>query len=500
VSDTVPVVKARSLTRRLVVLLLAFVCVPIAIYITLRDAADERQALLLDSVQEQGRIVARALAPLVQQDSSPLPYLAEELARYGNTTTRLKVLFRPAGETGPSGFYFVAAAPAVESAQLADEREALLRQGILSAVASTCADRVSLADRYRAPDGSEEVLTSITPVLGPTGCWAIVMSHPLESFIGAQLGRPYWARPEIQIAGGIYLLLAALTLGVFASIRRSMARFRHLAQQVRTEGVESVSFTARNEIAELSSVAREFDRMIGRLRASARHLRQTAEDNAHAFKTPIAIMRQALEPLKRMREPEDRARRAVQIIDASIERLDSLVAAARRMDEAMAELVDPPRERVQLSALLGRLAAGYRPLIEGRRLALASDIESGIVVQGGEELIETIIENILDNAVGFSPEHGRVELSLKRRGGRAELRVRDQGPGVPEGDLERIFERRYSQRPEEGSGDQGDDQRWHSGLGLWIVRRNVEAMGGDARAMNAPDRGLIVELNLPLAD
>lgn len=495
-------VKARSLSRRLAVLAIAFVAVPIAIYITLRDAASERQALILDSVQEQGRIVANALAPsLQQQDASPLPHLAEELARYGNATTRLKVLFRPVGETGASGFYFVAAAPPVTADALADERDTLLRQGILSAVAATCADRVSLADRYRAPDGSEEVLTSITPVLGPTGCWAVVMSHPLESIIGAQLGRPYWARPEIQIAGGIYLLLAALTLGVFASIRRSVVRFRHLAQQVRTEGVESVSFTARNEISELSSVAREFDRMIGRLRASARHLRQTAEDNAHAFKTPIAIMRQALEPLKRLRlEQEDRARRAVQIIDASIERLDSLVAAARRMDEAMAELVDPPRERVQLSALLGRLAAGYRPLIEGRRLALASDIESGVVVQGGDELIETVIENILDNAIGFSPEEGRIELSLKRRGGRAELRVRDQGPGVPEGDLERIFERRYTLRPEEGSGEHGDDHRWHSGLGLWIVRRNVEAIGGDVRAVNAPDRGLVVEVHLPLAE
>jgi len=495
-------VKARSLSRRLAFLAIAFVGVPIAIYITLRDAASERQALLLDSVQEQGRIVATALAPLLQaQDVSPLPHLADELARYGNATTRVKVLFRPAGETGATGFYFVAAAPAVTTDALADERETLLRQGILSAVAATCADRVSLTDRYRAPDGDEEVLTSITPVLGPTGCWAVVMSHPLDSFIGAQLGQPYWERPEIQIAGGIYLLLAALTAGVFASIRRSVVRFRHLAQQVRTEGVESISFTARNEIAELSSVAREFDRMIGRLRASARHLRQTAEDNAHAFKTPIAIMRQALEPLKRLRlEQEDRARRAVQIIDASIERLDSLVAAARRMDEAMAELVDPPRERVQLSALLGRIAAGYRPLIEGRRLALATDIESGIVVQGGDDLIETVVENILDNAIGFSPEEGRIELSLKRRGGRAELRVRDQGPGVPESDLERIFERRYTQRPEEGSGEQGDDHRWHSGLGLWIVRRNVEAIGGDVRAVNAPDRGLVVELHLPLAE
>jgi two-component system sensor histidine kinase ChvG len=77
------------------------------------------------------------------------------------------------------------------------------------------------------------------------------------------------------------------------------------------------------------------------------------------------------------------------------------------------------------------------------------------------------------------------------------LKVSDQGPGVPEGDLERIFERQYSQRPTEGAGS--DDHRWHSGLGLWIVRRNVEAMGGDVKALNVPKGGLILSVSLPVA-
>lgn len=491
--------RAHSLARRLVVLAGAFVAVPLALYLMLRDVYDERQALLLESVREQGRLVASALAPVLQQQGqSPLPQLADELDRFGTVQTRLKVLFRPIGEGGASSFYFVAAAPPVEAEQLADERDTLLRQGVLGAVASTCNDRVPLADRYRAPDGSEELLTSVTPVLAPTGCWAIVMSHPLDSIIGSQLGQPYWTRPEVQIAGALYLLLAMLTFGVFVSVRRSVVRFRELAQDIRAEGGDGASFAERNEVAELAGVAREFDRMISRLRASARHFRQTAQDNAHAFKTPIAIMRQAIEPLKRLRNlADERMVRAVQILESSVDRLDALVAASRRMDETMAELIDPPRERIQLSALIGRIAAGYRPLIEGRHLSLYANIEAGLVALGGEELIETVVENILDNAVGFSPESGRIDLSLRRNGIRAELTVSDQGPGVPESDLERIFERQYSQRPAEAAG--ADDHRWHSGLGLWIVRRNVEAIGGDVNASNGRSGGLILKVSLPLA-
>jgi two-component system sensor histidine kinase ChvG len=498
-TTAIPTLRAHSLVRRLVLLAGAFIAVPLVLYITLRDVYSERQALLLEGVREQGRLVATALTPLLQQeDVSALPKVADELDRFGGTETRLKILFRKSGEAGASSFYFVAAAPPVDANQLDDERQTLLKQGILSAVAATCNDRVALADRYVAPDGSEELLTSITPVLSPPGCWAIVMSHPIDSIIGAQLGRPYWTRPEVQIAGAIYILLAALTFGVFLSIRRSVVRFRDLAQEIRVDGKDGASFAERNEVAELGGVAREFDRMIGRLRASARHLRQTAQDNAHAFKTPIAIMRQAIVPLRRLATTgDDRVNRALQILESSVDRLDSLVAASRRMDETMAELVDPPRERVHLSALVGRIAAGYRPLIEGRRIALYADIEAGLMALGGEELMETIVENILDNAVGFSPESGRIDMSLKRNGARVILKVSDQGPGVPEGDHERIFERQYSQRPTEGAGS--DDHRWHSGLGLWIVRRNVEAMGGDVKALNGPKGGLILSVSLPVA-
>src|SRR5262249_15649239 len=145
-----------------------------------------------------------------------------------------------------------------------------------------------------------EILTSITPVLTPAGCWLVVVSHPLESLLGTSIAEPVWMRFEVRFAAAIYLVMAALTFAVFLSVRRSVLRFRRLARDLGSGDAGDFSFASQNELVELSGVAEEFDGLIQTLRASAEGIRNAAEDNAHAMKTPIAIMRQSLEPLKRI--------------------------------------------------------------------------------------------------------------------------------------------------------------------------------------------------------
>jgi two-component system sensor histidine kinase ChvG len=83
-----------------------------------------------------------------------------------------------------------------------------------------------------------------------------------------------------------------------------------------------------------------------------------------------------------------------------------------------------------------------------------------------------VVDNLLSNAVSFSPPDGTIRLSLTRRGGMAEIAVEDEGPGLPEDWMDRLFERFYSARPE------GEAFGRHSGLGLSIARQVVEAHGG----------------------
>jgi len=490
--------RTRSLTGRLMILAVIFLAVPAALYYNFRRAEAEQRELLQQAVLEQGRLVATALEPvLTLGDPSPLVALPRELERFADTNRRIRILLRPADQSGVDSFFYVAAQPPVPAGLLEAERDELVRQGVLDNVAQTCIGNMALADRYRDSEGREEILTSLTPVRTANGCWVVVLSHPVESLVGSSLGRPYWMRPEVRIAAAIYLVLAGLTFGVFWSVRRGVVRLRDTAYALRT-GSGDQSFSERNQISELVGVATEFDRLIGGLKDTATRIRRAAQDNAHAFKTPIAIIRQSLEPLKRTVVPGDsRGRRALAVLEMSIERLDHLVATARRMDETVADLVYPPRESVDLSRLLWRMVVAYGAMAEGRGLRLTRVIDDGVNVLASVELLETVIENILDNAFGISRAGSEVVVELRRHEGVAELIIRDHGPGVADDDLERIFERNYSARADLGAAD--PDQAAHAGIGLWVVRRNVEAVGGEVWAEAAEGGGLAVRLRLPLA-
>ena len=103
----------------------------------------------------------------------------------------------------------------------------------------------------------------------------------------------------------------------------------------------------------MAEVAAEFDRMVDALRRSAADMRRSAEDNAHAFKTPIAIIRQSLEPLRRVLPADNqRAQRAIGVVEHSLDRLDGLVASARSLDEAVADVIDKPRVPVDLGRIV----------------------------------------------------------------------------------------------------------------------------------------------------
>ena len=488
----------RSLGTKLVLLLIVFVTVPIILYSEFRQADAEKRRLLLDSVRAQGRLIAEALRPLVERDNpSPLPELNQTIKPLATSQLGIKVLFRPHSEPGLDGFFFVASEPPVPEATLDAQRDELIKRGVFGKLAQSCEIQVPIAVRHREANGPEELLSSITPVTTPAGCWAVVTTHSSRGMLGTAIDQPYWRTVEVRVAASIYMGMAVFTFGLFLAIWRGLRRFRNMARSIGEGRLEAPGFAAQNEVPELAVVAEEFDRMTGALRDSADSIRRAAEDNAHAFKTPIAIMRQSLEPVKRV-VPEDhpRGRRALHVIEESIDRLDHLVTSARRLDQATAELLDPARERINLSGLLDRMLAAYADSFTGRGLVLARHIEPNLIVRAGQDLIETVVENLVDNAVEASPHGGEIAVELKRQRTWTSLTVSDRGPGVKQDDLDRIFERYVSLRPSEQT---PDAEKAHSGIGLWIVRRNVQAMGGHVRAENRSDGGFSVIVRLPLA-
>jgi two-component system sensor histidine kinase ChvG len=490
----------RSLGAKLVGLLIVLISVPIIIYAQFLDADREKQTLLLQSVQEQGRLIGQALLPLLSFPDSDLPLdrLRQELARVASGHANVTVLFRPEDQPGGEGFFYVASHPSVSNPELSRERARLLEQGVLGRLSESCSGDEPLALRYTTPEGGDEFLTSITPVNTGQGCWAVITSHSASVFLGESIGQPFWTRPEIRLAALIYVVMVVITLTILIAVWRSINRFGQLAREIRRKGESGSRFADQNRMPELASVAEDFDRLVSALQESSHNIRRAAEENAHALKTPIAIIRQSMEPLKRnVGQSTERGTRALAMIEKSVDRLDALVSSARRMDEAAADLVDPPAREIDLSSLLRGIVNGYREVLSARDLELVTDIDDGIVVVAGADLLETVIENILDNAISFSPPGARLSVGLRRISGEVELVIEDEGPGIEADGLSRIFERYYSSRPA-GGAEEEESEDAHYGIGLWIVNRNVTAVGGCVNAENRPEGGLRVSAVFPL--
>lgn len=492
-----------SLAARLVALVSVVVVVPLVLYLHFQAADREKQALLLRSVQDQGRIASAALRPVLERfEGSALPAVSEIVGRVAGPHQRIRLLFRPTGISGIEGFYYVAAEPPLENQRLEQERGELFQAGVLQELAESCDGDRQLAVRYLNPTGQAEVLTSVTPFRARSGCWVIITSTPSGAILGSLLGRPYWEAAELQIAAAVYALLVVVVLSVFFELWGSLYRFARLARDIRGDAAGGRSFAALNRIPELNGVAEEFDRMVDGLRKSSEAIRFAAEENAHAFKTPIAVIAQAVEPLRRVTAADPRGSRAVEVIEKSVARLDALVSASRRIDRALAAMVNPPRDRLNAATLVEQIVEDYRPAADAHQVRFETVIARDVPIRASEELLEAALGNILENAISFSPSGGRVRVTLARNKKEAEIAVADEGPGLDPAHVDKIFDRYFSSRPSNGDDSAGASRAGmpggaNFGIGLWIVRRNVEALGGHVTAENRQEGGLCIRITLP---
>ena len=224
-----------------------FILVPVFLYLEFRRAYEESQELLLRSVRAEGRTISQSLLPLLETaDNAALPELGSQLTRLASEVTTIKLLLRPAGSNaGNDAFYYVASWPAVTQSNLQAEHATLAQQGVLERLAGNCRDEMPFSLIYHRPTGSAEVITAVTPLSTPLGCWAVVASFPEDAFPSAHLGQPYWATPAVRIAALIYLAMAAVTFSTLFSVRSGLRRFAERARRIRELGPDAGSFSGR---------------------------------------------------------------------------------------------------------------------------------------------------------------------------------------------------------------------------------------------------------------
>jgi len=326
-------------------------------------------------------------------------------------------------------------------------------------------------------------------------------SVPAIAYRQLHTAQVLWAAPELQLVAVAYVILAVVAFGIVFGLVRSLWRLESTARAVRIGVPAGPSFASLNQVPELSAIAGEFDRMVNSLRSVAEETRSTADETAHAFKTPIATITHALMPLRAAVAPDNtRAQRSIELIEQTAMRLDALVVAARRMEQARCRVLHPPRWRLDLGAFIRDGVASKQILLDDPAPRIEIDVDSGIHVFGNDDILETIIDHLIDNAVHASPSAGAIRISARAREHEAVFCIEDDGPGLAVEAIDRAFEPYTSYRPAApAADDETDGQPGRFGVGLWVVRRNVESLSGKVWAENRASGGLRIVITLPLA-
>lgn len=256
----------------------------------------------------------------------------------------------------------------------------------------------------------------------------------------------------------------------------------------RRGGLQGKTFKGSSRRDEIGELSRALERIIRRLDAHVGFIERFASDVVHELKNPLASIRNANEMVSDVRDPADR-RRFVAVIDQEVARMERLLSGVREISMIDAQLVRETSRFVDLGALLAQIVEGFR-LRAGDRVRIDLQLAATtLTVDASEDRLIQVFENLLDNALGFSPPGGTVTVACAPEGGEIVTRVIDNGPGIPEANLTRIFDRFFTHRPD-------TSRTGHTGLGLAIVRAIVEAYGGSITAANG-ERGAVFTVRLP---
>ncbi|SEJ01391.1 two-component system, OmpR family, sensor histidine kinase ChvG [Sphingomonas sp. OV641] len=294
----------------------------------------------------------------------------------------------------------------------------------------------------------------------------------------------------------VTLVSVFLSLFLARTIVRPLRRLARAAVRVRLGRAREVVVPRLPERKdEIGLLARALSDMSLALRARIDATEAFAADVTHELKNPLASLRSAVDGLGSVRDPVLQER-LLAIVRDDVHRLDRLISDISEASRLDAQLSRAKFEPVDVVAVLHGIIAEReeRRLERGIRLRLDHEEGAPLLISGEGARLERVFENLIDNAVSFSPDGGLVSIAALASGDKLELCFEDEGPGVPEDARESIFRRFHSVRPS------GEDFGQHSGLGLAIARTIVEAHGGSIHVESREDRlsGARFVVHLPL--
>jgi heavy metal sensor kinase len=303
---------------------------------------------------------------------------------------------------------------------------------------------------------------------------------------------------DLATLRGVLLLALPLVIGLagiggYWLTRRNLAPLASMAQQANR--ITHSNLETRLEVGsaaeELAVLSESFNLLLSRLDRSFDHMRRFVADASHELRTPISIIRgEADVALSHDRSAAEYKQALAIVLDES-RRLSRLVDDLLNLARADAGRVKLQVEAFYLNDLLAECCRSAQSLAGARRIALECPAHDDVVFRGDEELVRRMVMNLIDNAIRYTPEGGRVTATLESHAGDIAIRVADTGAGIAPEAAPHVFERFY----------RGDKARSRQdggfGLGLAIVKWIAESHNGAVELASTPGVGSTFTVKLP---
>jgi len=286
----------------------------------------------------------------------------------------------------------------------------------------------------------------------------------------------------------LIVLLPLLGLAVWVIVGRGLKPLRRVTSALDTRHPEALDPLPDQRLPlEVQPLVRALNGLLERLATALDIQKAFVADAAHELRTPLAAVQIQSQLVARARDETARGE-ALADLQAGVTRAtrlaEQLLALARAEPDGVAVA-----EALDLRALLQDCVATYAPLAMNRGVDLGIEASEAATVTGEAEALRVMFHNLLDNATKYTPQGGRVDVSLRVEGGRPVVRIADSGPGIAPADRERVFDRFYRA----GAGaDRARTDVAGSGLGLAIVRRIAAQQHAQVSLDEAPAGGLQV--------
>jgi signal transduction histidine kinase len=310
---------------------------------------------------------------------------------------------------------------------------------------------------------------------------AAVAATVLVFWLAIKLG--LWPSASGILAGAVAMVFVwFLSRGMTSPLREMAAAASAMAQGDYSRRVPA---TSRDEVGAL---ARTFNEMSAELAATDRVRRDLVANVSHELRTPITALQAKLENLVDGVEAPDRE--TFETMLAQVERLGRLVQQLLDLSRLEAGVVPLERAAFPVEPLLEHAVREQR--LHAPAVDVAVSVEpANLTADGDPERVHQVIANLLENAVRFTPQGGTVEVRANRSATGVTIEVLDEGPGIPESDRARVFERFYRTDPARSSREGG------AGLGLAIARWIVDLHGGDIHPERRDPQGCRMVVTLP---